>query len=662
MNERLRERLRGALRRWPTVLRVVAAIAVCAPALWMLSLELRVFAGRVGYPADIEWLEGATLYQGFRVMHGQITYGPPQVGYLPIFHPPLYPTVLGGIGFLQGSLDYSTGRTLSFVSFLVSAALFVRVLVRDETEREEHGRPLEGLVAGLLAVGIAAGAVPLLSGFYDLIREDAMALAIVTLAAVVADTKRMRRKRIVALAMLITAAIYTRLPIVFFLVWIVIFVFARNRRAGIWLALTSLGLCAVVLLGLLFASKGWYWIYTVSLVQGHHILRERFLIGLKMVHTYAPFIAAVPVVAIGLAIARRLSARSVLWVGMLICAIPVTLLPFSKVGGFANDFMPIPLYLGPATLFVAADLARAFRKHPRVTIAVRWAGFAGLAVFLCLRFYDASKFIPTQDAWRRAERLNTLVAGLEGGVIAPRLPFIPMRNGHDTRQWSDMPYLDAVWAGFSDLQLGRYVDKANARWAIIAGDEIPYSAREIAARYQLERPLSQMSRTLIGEYVEPRYLLRKLEDESNARVLFDFEAPTHEGWVATGDAFAGSPTTAKPPKQGAISGVIGTRLANSFHVDKKDKAKGTLASPEFVIDRPNLAFRLGGGWSKKTRVELRVGGRLDRQASSVFRNSEIMLRIVWDVSKHMGKKAQIVLVDEDDGNWAHLICDHFVLF
>lgn len=662
MNERLRERLRGALRRWPAALYALAAIAVCAPALWVISLQARIYAGRVGYPADFEWLEGAVLYQAHRVMNGQMTYGPPQIGFLPIMHPPLYPTLIGVVGFFKGSLDYSTGRTISFLFFVLAAALLVRALVRDEVAREEKGRPVEGLISGLLAVGCAVAGVPLVSGFYDLIREDVMALALCTLGAVLADAPRMRKRRLAALACVITAAIYTRLPIVFFLVWIVVFVFARNRRAGLWLTTASISLCGLVLVALLYVSKGWYWIYTVSLVQGHEILRERFLLGLTMFFDYAPFIVAVPLVAAALAVARRLSARSVLWLGMFTCSIPAALLPFAKVGGFSNDFVPVPFFLAAATLFVAADAARALERRPRARLAVRWLSFAGLAAFLFVRRFDVEPFIPKADMWKRAENLNAAVAELDGGVIAPRLPFIPIRNGHDTKQWSDMPYLDATWANFTDLQLGRYIDKANAKWAVIAGDEIPLSAREIAARYQFERALQSMPRTIIGEYVEPRFLLRRMEDESGARVLFDFEAPTHEGWTVTGTAFAASPTTARPRGQGAIYGVVGARVANSFHAVEKDNAKGTLTSPTFVIDRPRLAFRIGGGWNKKTRVELRVGSRVERQTASVIRNSETMLKIVWDVRKWQGKSAQIVVVDEDDGNWGHIVCDHFVLY
>jgi hypothetical protein len=338
------------------------------------------------------------------------------------------------------------------------------------------------------------------------------------------------------------------------------------------------------------------------------------------------------------------------------------MLPFVKVGGFANDFLPFTVFLGPATMFLLADLARAAGPRPRLRWAIRWLGFAGIAVFLYARRFDPSAFTPTADMRSRVEKLNSLMAGLDGGVIAPRMTFTPIQNGHaQVRQYSDMPYLDATWAGFTDLQLGRYVEKANAKWAFITGEEVPVSAREIATRYQLEKALRGTPHVLIGEYVQPRHLLRKLDDESGGHVVFDFEKPL-EGWTAEGRAFEASPTTSKPAWQNIIYGAVGAKLANSYHPELKDTATGTLTSPPFEIDRPRLAFRIGGGPNQKTRVEVKVNGKRLFSAQPVFVRQETMIKVVFDVSRLQGEKAQVVLVDDDPGSWGHLLCDHVVLY
>ncbi|HLM73573.1 MAG TPA: hypothetical protein VK459_12800 [Polyangiaceae bacterium] len=638
------------------------ALIVSGPALYQLFLVSKLYAARFNYPWDIEWNEGPMLYQAYRMMHGQMTYGPPQIGYLPIMHPFLYYAIVAVVGLVSGGVTYGVGRSVTFFFFVLAAALFIRAFTRDEAQREEDGRKLEGLVAGLLAAGCMAAGAPLIQGFYDLVRPDMQAMSLCALGAVLAGGERLTKKRLAALAIVITAAIYTRLPIVFFLVWLLVFVFIRKRRAGIWLAVATTAISGLTLVALLLASKGWYWVYTVGIIQGHQVLPERIPICLRMMFDFAPFIVALPVIAAGLALKKRLSRQGGLWFGMFVASIPATMLPFLKVGGFANDFLPFTVFVGPATLFLLADVARAVGPRPRLRTALRWVGFAGMAAFLMMRRYDPKSLAPTVDMWNRVEKMNSLMAGLEGGVIAPRMTFLPIQNGHpNVRQYSDMPYLDMTWAGFTDLQLGRYIERTNAQWAIVTGEEVPVSAREIAIRYQLERALRTTPHVLIGEFVQPRHLLRKLDDETGGRVVFDFEKPLDD-WTFEGKAFEASPTSTKPAWENTIFGAVGANLANSYHPALKDTATGTLTSPPFEIDRPRLAFRIGGGQSRKTRVDVKVGGKVVFSAQPLFVRQETLIKVVFDVSRLQGKKGQIVLVDEDPGSWGHLLCDHVVLY
>jgi levanase len=87
-----------------------------------------------------------------------------------------------------------------------------------------------------------------------------------------------------------------------------------------------------------------------------------------------------------------------------------------------------------------------------------------------------------------------------------------------------------------------------------------------------------------------------------------------------------------------------------------------MISPRFVIDRPHMSLRVGGGFHRGTRAELRVNGRVERTAVGIWEQQETLTRVVWDVSAFRGKEAQLYLIDEDSGSWAHLVCDHVVLY
>jgi hypothetical protein len=283
----------------------------------------------------------------------------------------------------------------------------------------------------------------------------------------------------------------------------------------------------------------------------------------------------------------------------------------------------------------------------------------GGAAFLFLRGWekDEKRFTPDEAMYRRARALNAQVASLDGGAVSSRHPFLPIHNGHKTPGWSDMAYLDLAWSSFAEIHLGAYIDKAHPKWALVVGYEIGTTSHELSTRYQLESEIHDPPVTLIGERSLSRWLLKANDDEKNGHVLFDFESL--DGWTVIGDAW--SLTTPQPPGQAPIWGAVGKHLANSYPKGK-DGARGTLISPRFVIDRPKMSLRVGGGFHAGTRAELRVNGRAERTAVGIWEQQETLTRVVWDVSALRGKEAQLYLIDEDSGFWAHLLCGHVVLY
>lgn len=55
-------------------------------------------------------------------------------------------------------------------------------------------------------------------------------------------------------------------------------------------------------------------------------------------------------------------------------------------------------------------------------------------------------------------------------------------------------------------------------------------------------------------------------------------------------------------------------------------------------------------------------GRTVFQASPIFREKELLVRFVWDVSALMGKNARLAVIDQDAGAWGHIVCDDVILY
>lgn len=137
-------------------------------------------------------------------------------------------------------------------------------------------------------------------------------------------------------------------------------------------------------------------------------------------------------------------------------------------------------------------------------------------------------------------------------------------------------------------------------------------------------------------------------------VIEDFEADSYKNWTVEGEAFGTSPAQGNLPNQQPVTGFEGKGLANSYHGG--DDSKGTLTSPEFIIERDYVNYLLGGGKHTNTYIELEVEGKSIYQSRSIA-ETESLLWMTWDVKDYKGKKARIKIVDNQQGGWGHILVD-----
>src|SRR6266702_667106 len=97
----------------------VLLFVVSAAALVNLAFA---FARRLGYPYDLEWMEGGMLCHALRFVDGQPLYAPPSLDFIPYLYTPLYPFALFVLGKLFG-VGYVLARALSILSFLGATAI-----------------------------------------------------------------------------------------------------------------------------------------------------------------------------------------------------------------------------------------------------------------------------------------------------------------------------------------------------------------------------------------------------------------------------------------------------------------------------------------------------------------------------------------------------------
>jgi hypothetical protein len=642
-----------------SVEQLVVLLVICLPTLWLVARQALASYARLRYPADVEWIESPTLYQAYRLIHGLPALYRPDIDYLPADHPPGYAILLSLVGRVVG-LSYAVGRGVSLAEFLLALGLVWRAFARQVSP----SRTAVGAFA--LSVGIILAGAKLDGGTYDIARDDmtAMLLTLVAATLVDVDDPTLSGWRITAIAAAVAATVYTRVPAVFLVLWVVLYAAARDPKRAALLILACISACAACLVALQFASRGGFWIWNVT----YHMLSpelDRLQRGVRLLQRFAPFLWGILPIAGWLAFKRRLSRRTVLWVGLLAAAFPTGLLPFSRIGGFWNDLTPIAFLTGPAALFVVLDLAAWFRA-PRGEVFL-WTAFVTFASFLAVegcqpwRTYDGLALAPSEGGVQHAVALKSLLGSLVGGVLVPREPFLAPNAGDHTEQMSEMAYLFSEWANSPARDPRPYIDRINAEWALVDGWELDELALPIAERYEFVQELHDAPGTISGQQVWPRFLLRRERTNPGAHVVFDFERPL-VGWTSTGDAFAKNPKSPRARGEPEMRLAVGDGIVSSFAPPRGDWAVGELVSPAFLIDRDHVALRVGGGTRDTTRVELRIDGQPVRKASAIFADREIMTRVVWDVSPYLGKQGRIAIVDKDRVQGGHVACDEVVLF
>ena len=127
-------------------IRLARRLVLCLSLLWLVALVV-VFALRIGFPLELEWMEGGSLQHALRLQRGESVYGPPSEEFVPFLYTPLYPMVLAILGYVF-PLDYALGRVVSVLAFAAVCGGLWRAVGRE-------GRPLahQAAAIGLFCAG-----------------------------------------------------------------------------------------------------------------------------------------------------------------------------------------------------------------------------------------------------------------------------------------------------------------------------------------------------------------------------------------------------------------------------------------------------------------------------------------------------------------------------
>lgn len=253
---------------------VVALGLLClGVALAGLGVFLFVALRRIGYPYDLEWMEGGMLCHALRLLQGQPIYAPPSVDFIPHLYTPLYPMVVAALGRVFGDVGYLLARGVSLGAFLGALAI------------GGHWAYVEGgsRVAALCALGLIAACFPSVGGFYDLARADSLQLFFTVAGAALAWYGRERHARMALAALLLVAGFFAKQTAAPLIVFAGVGVLLTRRAPVITFVLVGVASFAAAVYAQDRATSGWFWTYIFRLHQSHAFFTRRAFVETPLV-------------------------------------------------------------------------------------------------------------------------------------------------------------------------------------------------------------------------------------------------------------------------------------------------------------------------------------------------------------------------------------------
>jgi hypothetical protein len=407
----------------------ILAFAAAACALFFLAAYLIAAFGRMRYPFELEWIEGAMVEQVARITAGQPVYGPPSVHFVPFLYTPLY-------FYLSASAAWIFGDgflPLRLVSILASLGIFALAfaLVREETN---------SALASLMAAGLFAACYRIAGSWLDIGRTDSVFLFFILWFLYLSRNLQSIPRAVLA-GLAASLAYLTKQTSVFLLAPVLLCLLLTYwRRAWITALVAAATLGGATLL-LQETTGGWYMYYTFDL------LWQQTAWGAVSIQDFFLFdvLARLPIVVFaGMFLlwteAFRDRKRFLFWAAALAGAIAAALISRMKAGGFDNVLLPAYLLLAILAGLAWGRMAERLRDPSPLSASLRAAGSLLLLTQFAMLIYNPLHQIPSAAEEAQQRYFLQYVVEIPGEVYIPYHGYISRLAGK-----SSFAHQSAVW-------------------------------------------------------------------------------------------------------------------------------------------------------------------------------------------------------------------------
>lgn len=652
--------------------------------LWVAAIALAV-AMRIGFPMELEWMEGGSLQHALWIQRGQGIYPAPSADFVPFLYTPLYAMVLAGLGLVL-PLGFVLAR-------LVSVAAWVAVGVAMWRALDREGKPQSHAVA---AIGLMCSGYIFSYRWMDLARADSLFMALLLWGLVLLRESWGNHRKAALAGLLIALAFWTKQTA---------FVFVVASGLGALLVaprqlLSYAGVIAVVAGGgvLVGAAMGdqMLWAYIYELHQSHAFNAERFQTktwGMFM-HA-APFAVLLVIGAVGRLSAPWLTNRrrldrdaensraawlqahrgTLYWLLLTVAALLASALGYSTQWAEANAFVPgviigalfiaVSLPVGGrgevvALGAVAAQLLFAAVLEPRYQ-EIQDHGPGALVRSYALQ--DPGRTIPSGALRDAAGDLRTELEESGARVLALHRPYWSTLAG-GVGHVGSMGIQDVEAADRKRVQaeLRRRLREGEYDAVWLEGEPPAWLRRSLSRGFKLERRLTGSERVrpmtgymseagMVTPYRRPQLMFTALGARppvAGARLILDFEDGTLRGLTREGDAFGRRPVRPLAGQTRAVGPHGGEFFMSSETASGKRKLTGSVTTAPIEL-RAGESLSMWVAASRVTpqlRVEV-LADSSDDILATVPSSKPLMVLTQQTWTTDRARTVRLRFVDED---------------
>jgi 4-amino-4-deoxy-L-arabinose transferase-like glycosyltransferase len=448
-----------------------------ALSVWYIGSYLVVALLRIGYPFELEWMEGAVADHVRRILDGQPLYVAPSIEFVPFIYAPLYFYASAGVARILG-FSLLPLRLVSFVSSLVCLGLIYAFVRREAGSR----------FYGLIAAALFAATYRATGSWFDLARPDSLFLVFLLAGLYLARFGR-SALALAAAGFLFALSFHTKQTALFIALPVMAGLLALRRLRS----LAFIGVFAVLGVGAIpvlnSIHRGWY-NYYVFFLPSHGTLLWQNLWGfwVKDLLLVLPVACALAGVLLfrhcdGLDRGARLFYIFAL-AGMIAAAWSGRV----HRGGYNNALLPA--YAALAVLGVTG--ARVLTHAPETTGPGRRRVTAVVGVALVaqlgLLWYNPAALVPSRQDASAGSELVAALARLPGELFMPHHGYLSELAGKKSYA-HQMAICDVLNAGPSEAgdRLGSEIVDAfeRRRFGAIVLDHPCMFQEAVLANYQV---------------------------------------------------------------------------------------------------------------------------------------------------------------------------------